>query len=138
MLVLRQHPLLPHCDEENNELNHNYEVKRASCTPSINIVEAKELFRLEVAAPGLEKKDFNIDITTNRLKIKSNKTFDVKPSEKVLRREFCFDKFERTFSLPKTVDAGNIEASYKNGILIITLPKKEEAQERPPREIKVS
>jgi HSP20 family protein len=58
--------------------------------------------------------------------------------EKFMRREFSYSQFRRSFSLPDTADAGNIAANHKNGVLYITIPKREEAREKPAREIAIS
>jgi HSP20 family protein len=108
-------------------------------TPAVNIVEGKDDFRIEVAAPGLEKKDFNIDLDHNVLTISSEKKEERKEEDKkFMRREFSYTSFKRSFTLPNTVDANKIEANHKDGILNITIPKREEAKEKPPRQIKIS
>ena len=107
--------------------------------PSVNIAEGKSEFRIEVAAPGLEKDDFRINLQNNVLTISSEKeTSKEEKDEKFMRREFSYSQFRRSFSLPDTADAGNIAASHKNGVLYISIPKKEEAKEKPAREITIS
>lgn len=109
------------------------------CIPAVNIIEGSEDFRIEVAAPGLDKKDFKIDVKDNVLFISSEKRQeDEKKNEKIMRREFSYSSFSRSFSLPNTVDTDKIRASHKDGILNITIPKREEAKERPPRQISIS
>ncbi|MBN1337871.1 MAG: Hsp20/alpha crystallin family protein, partial [Bacteroidales bacterium] len=94
-------------------------------------------FRLEVAAPGLSKEHFRIDLENDTLTLSSNLHQDLGKDEVILRREFCYNVFERSFVLPDSVDTGKIEASHDNGILRIILPKREEAKVKPPREIKI-
>lgn len=107
--------------------------------PSVNIVEGKSDFRIEVAAPGLEKDDFRINLQNNVLTISSEKeTSKEEKEEKFMRREFSYSQFRRSFSLPDTADSGNIKANHKNGVLYITIPKKDEAREKPAREIAIS
>ncbi|HOW30259.1 MAG TPA: Hsp20/alpha crystallin family protein [Bacteroidales bacterium] len=107
--------------------------------PSVNIAEGKSEFRIEVAAPGLEKDDFRINLQNNVLSISSEKEISKEEKEeKFMRREFSYSQFRRSFSLPDTADAGNIKANHKNGVLYITIPKKEEAKEKPAREITIS
>jgi HSP20 family protein len=107
--------------------------------PSVNIVEGKSEFRIEVAAPGLEKDDFRINLQNNVLTISSEKeSSKEEKEEKFMRREFSYSQFRRSFSLPDTADAGNIVANHKNGVLLITIPKKDEAKEKPAREIAIS
>ncbi|HNX44214.1 MAG TPA: Hsp20/alpha crystallin family protein [Bacteroidales bacterium] len=107
--------------------------------PSVNIVEGKTDFRIEVAAPGLEKDDFRITLQNNVLTISSEKeTSKEEKDEKFMRREFSYAQFRRSFSLPDTADSANISANHKNGVLYIAIPKKDEAKEKPAREISVS
>lgn len=120
-------------------LSNFFDTQTGISTPSVNIIEGKEDFKIEVAAPGLEKKDFKIDLSNNVLTISSEK--EVKNEEtddKYMRREFSYSSFQRSFALPNTVDAEKINASYKEGVLNILIPKKEEAKEKPARAIKIS
>ena len=105
--------------------------------PAVNVIENSENFKIEVAAPGLTKKDININVEIDILTISTNREIKQKEGEKYSRREFNYDNFKRTFQLPDTVDAANIKANFKNGILEITLAKKEEAKELPPRTIEI-
>ena len=108
------------------------------CIPAVNIIEGKEDFRIEVAAPGLDKKDFSIDVKNNVLFISSEKQQqDESKDEKIMRREFSYSSFSRSFSLPNTVDTDRITANHKDGVLNILIPKKEEAREKPARQIKI-
>ena len=109
------------------------------CIPAVNIIEGKEDFRIEVAAPGLNKDDFSIDVKNNVLFISSEKSQqDENKAEKIMRREFSYTSFSRSFSLPNTIDTDKITANHKDGILNIVIPKKEEAKEKPARQIKIS
>lgn len=109
------------------------------CIPAVNIIEAKDDFRIEVAAPGLDKKDFQIDVKNNVLFISSEKSHqDESKDEKIMRREFSYSSFRRSFSLPNSVDSEKISANHKDGVLAITIPKKEEAKEKPPKKITIS
>lgn len=109
------------------------------CVPAVNIIEGKDDFRIEVAAPGLDKKDFKIDVKNNVLFISSEKRQeDEKKDEKIMRREFSYSSFSRSFSLPESVETDKIRASHRDGVLSITIPKKEEAKEKPPRQIAIS
>jgi HSP20 family protein len=97
--------------------------------PSINVVETKENYRIEVAAPGLEKEDFTVNVDNGFLNIsvKKEEKEEVKEGS-YMRREFNFSSFTRSFELPASIAADDVGAHYENGILIITLPKKEEAK----------
>ena len=107
--------------------------------PSVNIAERKDDFRIELAAPGYTKEDFKIEHDSGVLTISSEKK-DEKPEsdDRYTRKEFSYGMFRRTFSLPEYVDAEKISAEYKYGLLTLTIPKKEEAKQKPVREIKIS
>lgn len=106
---------------------------------TVNIIEDKNNFRLEVAAPGLEKEDFKIDLHNDVLTISAEKKEEKEEKDKkYLRREFNYCSFKRSFALPEYVDADKIEAKHKNGILTVIIPKKEEAKEKEPKTIKIS
>ncbi|MCO6492072.1 MAG: Hsp20/alpha crystallin family protein [Phaeodactylibacter sp.] len=99
-------------------------------TPSVNVVETENSYRVEVAAPGLEKKDFEVSVDNGFLTVSARKEHkeEVKEGDKYMRREFNFSSFTRSFQLPETVNADDIAANYENGVLKITLPKKGEAK----------
>lgn len=109
--------------------------------PAINIRETKENFEVEMAAPGMKKDDFKVELDGNMLTISSeveNET-EEKDGERYTKREFSYQSFQRTFQLPKeVVDSDKIEAHYENGILNLVIPKKEEARQKPPRMIQIS
>jgi HSP20 family protein len=109
--------------------------------PGVNIKETPNNFEVEVAAPGMSKKDFKIELDGNMLTISSEKTNEQenKEDEKYTRKEFSYQSFYRTFNLPKeVVDVENIQAKYENGLLQLLIPKKEEAKQKPPRLIQIS
>lgn len=107
--------------------------------PLVNVVENASDFKLEVAAPGLNKEDFKISIEKDQLIITAKKeTKEGETTEKYSRREFNFTSFKRSFYLPETVNGEAIAANYENGILTLTLPKKEEAKEKGPRVVEVA
>ena len=108
-------------------------------TPSVNVVETENSYRVEVAAPGLEKKDFEVSLDNGFLTISAKKEHqeEVKEGDKYMRREFNFSSFTRSFQLPDTVKADDIAANYENGVLKITLPKKEEAKIEAAKVIKI-
>lgn len=105
--------------------------------PAVNVIENGDAFRIELAAPGLEKDDFNVHVDKDVLRIEVNKEFQTEEGETYKRREFGFYEFKRSFQLPDTIDNQGIDASYNNGILLITLPKKEEARVQPARNIQI-
>lgn len=109
--------------------------------PKVNIKETPENFEVEVAAPGMDKKDFKIELDGNMLTISSQKTNEQTENnedEKYSRKEFSYESFQRTFTLSKdVVDADKIQAKYDNGLLKLTIPKKEEAKQKPPKQIQI-
>ena len=108
-------------------------------SPSINIIENKNQFLVEVAAPGLSKEDFNIKVDKDHLIISAqNKSAKENQSDGYTRKGFNYTSFERNFHLPETVDSDQINASYTDGILGITLQKKEEAVDKGPREVSIN
>ncbi|CAN5446971.1 Hsp20/alpha crystallin family protein [soil metagenome] len=95
--------------------------------PPVNITESAKAYQLEVAAPGLEKTDFTVKLDGTLLVISASKK-EEKANEDVksIRKEFSNKGFKRSFTLDEKIEAANIEAKYENGILKLTLPKKEE------------
>ena len=120
-------------------LTNFFEPQTGVSVPAVNIVEDKENFKIEVAAPGLDKEDFNIEMENNVLTISSEKGSKHEEKEKeYMRREFSYSSFKRTFTMPEIVDSEKIVASHKNGILEIVIPKKEEAKQKGKKQIKVN
>ncbi len=107
--------------------------------PAVNITEGKDDYKIEVAAPGLKKDDFKISLDNNVLNISSEKEVKNETTdENVLRREFSYSSFSRSFTLPESVNGDKIKASHNDGILSILIPKKDEAKVKPVRDIKIS
>ena len=117
-------------------------LKQEKTLPAVNIRESEHDFLLELAAPGLGKEDFNIeidnDILTISSELKEDSEQDNEPKHKYTRKEFGYTSFKRTFSLPDSVQSNAINAAYQHGILSVTLPKKEEAKVQPKRLISVA
>lgn len=110
-----------------------------STMPAVNIMEGDESFTIEFAVPGFEKKDFKIDLNNNILEVSSLKEVNNDEANgKILRNEFCYNSFKRVFTLPDTIDSEKIKANYKDGILSISIPKREEAKVKPVRQISVA
>lgn len=102
---------------------------RVMNVPAVNISERKDDFLVTMAAPGLKKEDFKIDLEGSILTISSEKEEESKEEdEKFTRKEYSYSSFERSFTLPEEVNQNAIEAQYKEGVLNLTLPKKEEAK----------
>jgi len=124
----------------NGNLLPNYIEEGAwKSTPAVNIYETNEKFEIEIAAPGLEKEDFKIDLKNDYLLVYSEKKDKKEEKEKgkVVRSEFRYSSFQRSFALPKDIDATAINATHKNGILIIELPKKVEQKDSLVRQIEI-
>ena len=112
-----------------------------STLPAVNVLENENEFKIDVAAPGLEKKDFKLNYDNGRLTISSEKKDEKeeKNGESVTRREFSYQSFRRSFSVPESVvNAEKISAKYDNGILHVILPKREEVKPKPAKEIRIS
>jgi HSP20 family protein len=106
--------------------------------PEVNVRETKDNYVIEVAAPGLNKKDFNVDLQNNVLTISSEKeNKDEDKDENYLRREFSYSKFQRSFSLPEGINADQIKAKHEDGILYVSVPKVEEKKKEESKQIKI-
>ena len=120
-------------------LSNLFENTNRGTMPAVNITESKDDFAIELAAPGLEKKDFNVEIHNNVLTISCQKEMKNEvEDEKVMRREFSYTAFKRSFTLPESADGDKIKANYNEGILKLSIPKREEAKEKPARQISIS
>lgn len=107
--------------------------------PSVNITENHKNFTIEMAAPGLEKKDFKIEVDNGQLTVSAEKKNEEKEEkENYRRREFSYQSFSRSFGLPDNSVPEKIDAHYQDGILKLTLPKKEATTATPKKEIKVA
>ena len=110
--------------------------------PAVNVMETNDDFKIEVAAPGMKRSDFKVELDNNVLTISSereNKSEEKDSNGNYTKREFSYQSFQRSFQLPaQVVDADKIEAKYEHGLLHLVIPKKEEAKQRPPRMIQIS
>jgi HSP20 family protein len=107
--------------------------------PSVNINESEKEYKIEMAAPGLERKDFKVEVENGVLSISSEKEEESKEEKKnYTRREYSYNSFSRSFTLPDNSLPDKINAKYENGVLHITLPKKEVTVSKPAKEIKVA
>jgi len=122
----------------NNSISNMVGMDASYSVPLVNIVEEKDRFLLELAAPGLQKSAFNIKVEKDQLIITAEKSNEQEENtETFKRREFNYTHFSRSFHLPKLINKENIEAGYENGILTIHLPKMEEAIEKEPMSIEI-
>lgn len=96
--------------------------------PAVNISESSDSFSIELAAPGLQKSDFKINVDKNMISISVEKKEQEETADKLFsKKEFSYTSFTRSFSLPETVDYSQIEATYTDGVLIVKVAKKEDA-----------
>ncbi len=94
--------------------------------PSVNVLEEDHAYKLEVAAPGLAKEDFSVELKEGQLILSAEKTVEKEDkTDNYTRREFNFNSFKRVFRLPEGIAEEGVEAKYENGVLHILLPKKE-------------
>jgi len=139
-LVRKNNSLFPNFSSIFDDFMGNEALKSKSVAtiPAANVKENEEGFVVELAAPGKQKADFKIELNHNVLSISSeSKTENEEKDEKgnYTRREFSYSSFQRSFVLPNSVDADKISANYENGLLSISIPKKEEVKKKPIRNI---
>ena len=126
-----------------NGLLNNFETlateSAKKTVPAVNIIEGDDNFRIDFVVPGFKKDDFKVVVHENSLKVSTEKSEEKEEvKEKFTHREFNYSSFERVFKLPNTVDGDAIEASYEDGILKISIPKKEEAKPKEQRLVSVN
>lgn len=122
-----------------NEIFNSDIMPRVTTVPSVNVTEKDNSFMVALAAPGLTKEDFKIDVEGNMLTISAEKeeSQEEKEGERITRKEYNYSSFSRSFTLPETVQQDKIEARYENGVLNLTLPKKEIQNIRATKQIAV-
>lgn len=107
--------------------------------PALNISEDKDAYKVTVAAPGLEKDNFDVDIDGNILTISAvSEKEKEEEKKKYRRREYSYSRFSRSFTIPSDVNAEAIDASYDKGILTLNLPKNEKTKNNTEKKVKVS
>ncbi|MEL6988864.1 MAG: Hsp20/alpha crystallin family protein [Bacteroidota bacterium] len=107
--------------------------------PAVNVIEKADKFELELAIPGLNKEDVKVNLDKDQIQIKAEtKTEEVEEGVKFTRREFNYSHFSRNFILPKSVDKNRIDANYENGILKVTLNKREEEKDNGVKTIDIA
>jgi HSP20 family protein len=123
-------------NEMMDRASSNYSSTNTSL-PAVNIKETEDDFMIEVAAPGMKKEDFSINYDNGRLTISSEKQEEA--SDNYNRREFSYQSFCRSFEVADNIiDNQKIKAKYADGILYITLPKREEIKPKPAKQISIS
>jgi HSP20 family protein len=113
-------------------------VNNNATSPAVNVVEEDNVFRIEVAVPGLTRKEIRIDLENDILTVASEqKEQKEENTQRYVRREFGTSTFKRSFQLPDTIDFEKIKARHDAGILTIELPKKEEVVQKAPKQIEI-
>ena len=113
-------------------------LSRTMNVPAVNITEQKNDYLVSLAAPGLKKEDFKIDVDGNMLTISSEKEETKEEKDKKFtRKEYNYSSFSRSFTLPEEINKEKIEAKYEDGVLKISLPRKEEAKKPAAKNIAV-
>lgn len=139
MNIRRRNELFPNLFEHFFNDSDRFHANFRTDIPSVNVAEDENLFRIEVAAPGFDREDFDVKVHKDTLTISGEKKqAEDNEKERYTRREFDYKSFKRAFTLPKTSDAEKISANYKDGILYIELPKREEAKPKAPRKIAIA
>ena len=116
-----------------------YRTNDTAFRPAVNILETNDDFRLELVAPGFTKEDIELVIEDQTLTLRGNvEATEHGDDVNVIRHDFTVRNFERRFELPETVNADTIAAAFENGILTVTLPKREEAKPQPARRIDIA
>jgi HSP20 family protein len=106
--------------------------------PSVNIRERAEDFVIDLAVPGMNKKDFNVEVDQNVLTVSGERKEEHgEENDRVTRKEFHYGAFKRSFNLPDSADSEAIKAEYKDGILTLTIGKREESKQKPKRQIDI-
>lgn len=111
-------------------------ISTGTTIPAVNVKEESGRFQIELAAPGLKKEDFDVDLDHNILTISSEKKEENEEKNEEARytkREYSFRSFSRSFTLPENADGEHIEANYQDGVLTISIPKKEEKENKNKR-----
>lgn len=117
---------------------NGFEAGQSFRVPEINIIESAKDYQIELAAPGMDRKDFKIEVQNGVLRISAEKEEEKKEEGKNFRRrEFSYSTFSRAFALPENLIDDKIDAKYENGILKLVLPKREAKAEKPTKQIKV-
>ena len=119
-----------------NDFFANDWMTRTNATaPAINVIEDEKDYKVEVAAPGMNKEDFKVNVTDDNYLVltmeKKNESKDEDKKRKYLRREFSYHKFEQSLALPEDVNKDEIKASVNDGVLTIDIPKVKVTEKQP-------
>lgn len=118
--------------------NGNNQLSRSLTLPAVNISEGEDHYELSLAVPGMEKNDFQVDVDGDLLTISSEKEENKTEHEKKFtRKEYNYSSFQRAFTIPDEVNVDKIEASYKNGVLTLSLPYKPGSRKKIAKQIAI-
>ena len=137
-LIRKQAPFFPSLIDDFVNQDWNLKTPSSITLPAVNIKDLEAQFEIELAVPGMKKSDFEIEVEDGLLSISSSlEEEQVTEKGKFTRREFSYNSFKRTFTIPESVDPSNIEAQYSDGVLQLRLPKRKEALRQPKKLIKI-
>ena len=137
-LIRKQAPFFPSLIDDFINQDWNLKAPSSITLPAVNIKDLEAQFEIELAVPGMKKSDFEIEVEDGLLSISSSMEEEqVTEKGKFTRREFSYNSFKRTFTIPDSVDPSNIEAQYSDGVLQLRLPKRKEALPQPKKLIKI-
>ena len=137
-LIRKQAPFFPSLIDDFVNQDWNLKTPSSITLPAVNIKDLDAQFEIELAVPGMKKSDFEIEVEDGLLSISSSlEEEQVTEKGKFTRREFSYNSFKRTFTIPESVDPSNIEAQYSDGVLQLRLPKRKEALRQPKKLIKI-
>ena len=120
------------------DFDEDFFTRRIS-SPLANITETNKEFKVDLSVPGMKRSDFKVDVDNGILTISSEKEEEKNETDKnYCSCEFSYSSFSRSFTLPDNVDENNINAKYDNGMLEITIPKKEISVAKPKKEIAIA
>lgn len=114
--------------------------RNCGCVPATNILERPDQYELQIAAPGMKKDDFQIEVENNMLTISYEKKADeaTREEENFIRREYNLEGFTRTFTVPKHADAENISGRYDNGMLYVSIPRLDPHKNKLTKKIEIA
>lgn len=122
----------------NDTLDRLWKDELVQWMPSVNIKERAEDFKIDLAVPGMDKKDFKIEVENDILIVSGERKEEKSEEhENITRREFHYGSFKRTFTLPETADSEKINANYKDGLLSLTVGKREDSRLKPKKQITI-
>jgi HSP20 family protein len=137
-LIRKQRTFFPSLIDDYVNQDWSFNIPTSNSMPAVNIKELDNQFEIDLAVPGKKKSDFEIEVEDGQLSISSSiEEKEINEKAKITRREFSYDTFKRTFSIPDSVDLTKVEAKYLDGVLQLRLIKRKEALPQPKKLVKV-